>query len=253
MIYANTSWWLNQLGGGGWLDDDMYAWVAHYGRAKGEPGFTSGKTVMHQFTDKMAVRGYAGLVDGNYCWADLALLTQGGGVVAPPVIDPRPDGWWTVDRGQTLSGIGVAVGIDWRTLAEWNDLANPNLLSVGQRLRLTAPDAGSGGGNGGTHTVAVGDTLSGIAAQHGLTWQELYAANRGVISDPDRIQPGWVLLVPAAGSEPAPPSSDHLYVVQPGDNLSAIGARLGVSWQWLAETNGITNPDLIYTDQQLRY
>ena len=49
-----------------------------------------------------------------------------------------------------------------------------------------------------TYTVQPGDTLSGIAAAHGLDgWQRLYEANRGVIGgDPNRIYPGQVLVVP---------------------------------------------------------
>jgi nucleoid-associated protein YgaU len=49
-----------------------------------------------------------------------------------------------------------------------------------------------------TYTVRWGDTLSGIAAAHGLSsWQRLYEANRGVIGgDPNRIYPGQVLVVP---------------------------------------------------------
>ncbi|MGV9645503.1 LysM peptidoglycan-binding domain-containing protein [Streptomyces sp. NPDC003514] len=43
----------------------------------------------------------------------------------------------------------------------------------------------------GDYTVRAGDTLSGIAARHGTTWQRLHAANRAVIGDdPDLIVPG---------------------------------------------------------------
>jgi nucleoid-associated protein YgaU len=43
----------------------------------------------------------------------------------------------------------------------------------------------------GDYTVREGDTLSGIAARHGTTWRELYAANKSVIGgDPHMIVPG---------------------------------------------------------------
>ncbi|MFE5820047.1 transglycosylase family protein [Streptomyces sp. NPDC056479] len=43
----------------------------------------------------------------------------------------------------------------------------------------------------GDYTVRAGDTLSGIAARHGTTWRQLYAANKSVIGgDPDLIVPG---------------------------------------------------------------
>ncbi|MFH8466906.1 transglycosylase family protein [Streptomyces sp. NPDC017991] len=47
------------------------------------------------------------------------------------------------------------------------------------------------GSTRGDYTVRGGDTLSGIAAGHGTSWQRLYAANRAVIGgDPDVIVPG---------------------------------------------------------------
>jgi nucleoid-associated protein YgaU len=49
---------------------------------------------------------------------------------------------------------------------------------------------------GGTHTVVAGDTLSKIAAAGGTTWQALFAANEGTVSDPNRIHVGQVLLLP---------------------------------------------------------
>ncbi|MEU6526450.1 transglycosylase family protein [Streptomyces sp. NPDC046924] len=50
--------------------------------------------------------------------------------------------------------------------------------------------------SGGHYTVRKGDTLSGIAARHGTTWQRLYAANDDVIGgDPDLIMPGQRLAL----------------------------------------------------------
>lgn len=46
-------------------------------------------------------------------------------------------------------------------------------------------------GQGGTYTVRPGDTLCGIAADRGLGWRKLYAANKSVIGgDPHAIAPG---------------------------------------------------------------
>ncbi|GEC06655.1 transglycosylase [Streptomyces spinoverrucosus] len=48
----------------------------------------------------------------------------------------------------------------------------------------------------GDYTVRQGDTLSGIAARNGTTWQRLYAANKAVIGgDPDVILPGQRLVL----------------------------------------------------------
>ncbi|MCX3291167.1 transglycosylase family protein [Streptomyces sp. NEAU-H22] len=47
------------------------------------------------------------------------------------------------------------------------------------------------GSSRGDYTVRRGDTLSGVAARHGTTWQRLYAANKAAIGgNPDVIVPG---------------------------------------------------------------
>jgi nucleoid-associated protein YgaU len=52
----------------------------------------------------------------------------------------------------------------------------------------------SRGTSRGDYTVREGDTLSGIAAEHGTTWRKIYAANESVIgTDPDLIVPGQQL------------------------------------------------------------
>lgn len=61
---------------------------------------------------------------------------------APPVraADPRPE-TYTVKRGETLYGIALDHGLDYRELAEWNGISNLNLIRVGDVLRLRAPAA----------------------------------------------------------------------------------------------------------------
>jgi lipoprotein NlpD len=60
----------------------------------------------------------------------------------PPVAareaDPRPE-YYTVRKGDTLYTIALDLGLDYKELAEWNSLDNPNRISVGQQLRLRAP------------------------------------------------------------------------------------------------------------------
>jgi len=49
------------------------------------------------------------------------------------------------------------------------------------------------------YTVKSGDSLSKIAAQYGLTWQQLYDANKAIIgSNPNLIQPGMTFTIPGA-------------------------------------------------------
>jgi lipoprotein NlpD len=45
----------------------------------------------------------------------------------------------TVKKGDTLYGIALDAGLDYRELASWNGLGDSNVIRVGQVLRLTAP------------------------------------------------------------------------------------------------------------------
>ncbi|MGH9381451.1 MAG: phage tail tip lysozyme [Thermoanaerobaculia bacterium] len=105
------------------------------------------------------------------------------------------------------------------------------------------------GGPGGTYTVRPGDTLSGIAARHGTTWQELQRLNN--ISNPNLIYPGQVLRLPG-GDGNAPSPGGGTYTVRSGDTLSGIAGRHGTTWQELQRLNNISNPNLIYPGQVLR-
>ncbi len=96
------------------------------------------------------------------------------------------------------------------------------------------------------YTVVSGDTLSGIAARFGTTYQELARING--IPDPDTIYPGQVLNIPDNGGSGVAP----VYTVASGDTLSGIAARFGTTYQELARINGIPDPDTIYPGQVLR-
>lgn len=65
----------------------------------------------------------------------------------------------------------------------------------------TVPGGSGGGGAGGqTYTVKKGDTLSHIAQHHygkASKWHAIFEANRDQLDNPDLIQPGQVLKLPA--------------------------------------------------------
>ena len=109
-----------------------------------------------------------------------------------------------------------------------------------------------------TYRVRSGDTLSAIAARHGVSLAALEAANRQ-IRNPNLIFPGEAVNIPDsfAPARPAAPMdlSGHgqttHYTVRSGDTLSSIAARFGVSYQAIAAASGIENPNLIYPGQVL--
>lgn len=49
-----------------------------------------------------------------------------------------------------------------------------------------------------TYVVKSGDNLSKIAKKYpGISWKDIYEANKDKIKNPDLIQPGWELKIPA--------------------------------------------------------
>jgi len=124
-------------------------------------------------------------------------------------------------------------------------------------IALLAPwSAGDGAAD--EYKVADGDTLSEIAARHGMTVEELARAN-GIVN-PDLILSGQVLVVPGAadgrGAVPAPggagiSSAGRSYVVQAGDTLSGIADRFGVPMLALVQVNSLSDPYLIVEGEVL--
>ena len=48
-------------------------------------------------------------------------------------------GYYTIKPGDTLIRIGLENGQNWKDLVKWNNLDNPNIIEVGQVLRVVAP------------------------------------------------------------------------------------------------------------------
>ena len=124
------------------------------------------------------------------------------------------------------------------------------------------------------HVVATGESLSSVAAADGLSVDQLAAANG--LSAAAQLVAGALLTIPpqsatgvtsAAASTVAAPSSvtgetseqsatpvsasGGGYVVQPGDTLSGIAARYGVSVASLAAVNGLDPNGLLLAGSTL--
>jgi LysM repeat protein len=113
-------------------------------------------------------------------------------------------GTYTVQAGDTLGKIAVRNGTTVAALLQLNGLTNPDVLAIGQKLKVpgtggAAPASASTpkpatGGQGRTYVVQKGDTLLSIARRYGLTTKQLQAANN--ITNPDKIFLGQKLVIP---------------------------------------------------------
>ena len=130
----------------------------------------------------------------------------------------------------------------WRAYAGATGQSVPAPQPQAQVQAYTQPVAQT---DGTTYIVQPGDTLSGIASMYGTTYQHLAEING--IANPNLIHVGQEICI-----DETAPTSDEYYTIQPGDTLSAIAVRYGTTWQWLAEVNGIDNPNLIYPGKTIR-
>ncbi len=154
---------------------------------------------------------------------------------------PAPATQYTVQPGDTLSGIASQFGVDPGALATWNGLADPNLVSPGQVLHLTAPSTVSpapaaAAASARSYVVQPGDTLDGIAQRVGVSVDRLAALNN--LADPSLIVVGQSLAIPTSDG-----LARQRYVVQSGDTLTAIAESFGVGVARLAAANQLANPD----------
>ncbi|MGH8927824.1 MAG: LysM peptidoglycan-binding domain-containing protein, partial [Acidimicrobiia bacterium] len=152
---------------------------------------------------------------------------------------------YEVQPGDNLNRIAADLGITTADLAAANDLADPNLIRVGQILIV--PGQAPGGAI--THVVSPGETLAGIARKYGTSVGGLVSTNG--LANPNLITIGQQLLVPTAASAsasgtsaPVPTGASH--TVQAGETLAAIAARYGTTVEVIAAANGITDTSTIY-------
>ena len=157
-----------------------------------------------------------------------------------------------VQPGENLFRIALRYGVTVDALAASNGLSNASRIYVGQRLVIpTGGAAVPAPSSSGEHVVQRGESLFRIALRYGVTYQAIATANS--IANPNHIYVGQRLVIPGQGSapSPAPTLSGQTYIVRPGDTLSAIALRFGVSMWALAQTNNIRNPSFIYVGQVL--
>ncbi|MFR4586884.1 MAG: LysM peptidoglycan-binding domain-containing protein [Streptococcus lutetiensis] len=96
---------------------------------------------------------------------------------------------YTVQSGDTLSSIAAKFGTNYQALASLNGISNPNLIYVGQVLRVN----GSASTGSVYYTVRAGDNLSAIASRYGTSYQSIASLNG--LANPNLIYAGQTLKI----------------------------------------------------------
>ncbi|MDO4282327.1 MAG: LysM peptidoglycan-binding domain-containing protein [Clostridia bacterium] len=146
---------------------------------------------------------------------------------------------YQVVAGDTLSSIANRFNITVNELVALNNISNPDLIYVGQILKLKS----SVNNTVNSYVVQAGDTLSAIASRYNTSVDYLAQINN--ISNKDLIYVGQVLKL-------SQNSSTKTYTVVAGDNLTKIANKFGTTVNSLVQKNNIANPDLIYVGQVLK-
>lgn len=173
--------------------------------------------------------------------------SNSGSVPSTPIPAPQPvehvghpaTGTYTVQPGDTLSGIATKFGTTYQILSAINGIGDPNQIWPGQVLKVNGATSQES-----TYYVQSGDTLSSIATKFGTTVSSLASLNH--INNPNVIYVGQKIYVGEATQ-----GQSNAYTVQSGDTLSGIADNFGTTWQALAQKNGLANPNVIYVGQTL--
>jgi LysM repeat protein len=172
------------------------------------------------------------------------VLLSGMNVLAQDAAAPTVH---VVQAGENVFRISLNYGVTIAAIQQANNLANVNLIFVGQSL--TIPGAGAvvpppaapsdppaapadPGAAPSTYAVAPGDTLSSIVRRFGTTYQAIATANS--IANPNLISVGQILTIPGGTGAPIGPAQPTAPTV-PGPSVS--GFELG------GQVDGFSQPD----------
>lgn len=128
-------------------------------------------------------------------------------------------GYYVVKPGDTLIRVGLESGQNWRDIMRWNNIENPNVLEVGQVLRVVPPGTDA-------TTVATKPVAGSRVESRPLDAKPPVAA----ASTPIVVTPGASAPAPAAAGSAPPPSASR----EPDDDIN---------WMWPANGSVIAGFD----------
>jgi N-acetylmuramoyl-L-alanine amidase len=189
---------------------------------------------------------------------------------------------YVVVEGDTVSGVAGRFGLSTASVLAVNGLGWSALIFPGQVLTLStsaaplvaAPAPTPVSAELSRYTVVAGDTISGIAAAHGLPTTAVLNANgldahsiifpgRTIVLPDAAATTGGAPVAPVAPVSAAPaPESPELaasrgfatgatHTIAAGETISAVAASAGVSVQAVLDANGLGWSSIIYPGQVL--
>ena len=169
-------------------------WVAEYGAQEPEDGQWS-TWIGFQYTNQGRVSGISGYVDRDYFTPDI-FLSDDTTITVPNTPPPSVNtDYVTVKPGDTLSQIALSYNTSYQYLAKINNIQNPNLIFVGERIYVpTLKNSNLGDTSHVLYIVKRGNTLTQISRLYNVSINSIVQLNE--IRNPNLIFAGEILRIP---------------------------------------------------------
>ncbi len=146
---------------------------------------------------KGQVIGYMGS-SGNTTGAHLHFGVQKDGKYVDPlpylqkkINDDNNENVYIVKKGDNLTKIAKMYNTTYQVLADYNNIKNPNLITVGQKIKIPNEKT-----NFINYVVKSGDNLTKIAKKYNTDWKTIYNDNKDIIGDnPNLIKANQILKI----------------------------------------------------------
>ncbi len=229
-------------------------WIAEYGVEEPELYANWSSWTGFQYSDTGRVGGISDYVDLDK-FTDEVLLEDTGAIINSGEHIDAQNGLnevtYIVKYGDTLSQIAHKFGTTVDSIVRMNNIENPNLIYVGQRIVIRTTNNFNEYGNGSTiyYIVGSGDTLSKIADEYNVTVQSIAEENN--INNPNLIYVGQRIMIETIRYN-VHATGNTIYQIRYGDTLSQIAMDYNTTIEELVRLNNIQNPNLIYVGEKLR-
>lgn len=178
------------------LANNYPLWVAQYGVTSPQTGNWSTYEGF-QYSDNGTIPGIRGFTDLDIFTEEIFLGSVDN--ISTPENTTNQTITYTVQAGNTLSQIASEYGTTVAEIAGLNGIANPNLIYVGQVLKIDTTNdisvvtSDKYETNHIVYTIQYGDTLSAIAQKYGVSIQSIVQLNN--IANPNLIYAGERLRI----------------------------------------------------------
>lgn len=155
------------------------------------------------------------------------ITTDASGKPLPGIENYGKPGYYAVRPGDTIRRIGTETGQSWQNIARWNNLDNPDLIEVGQVLRVIPPAPGGATAAGSPASAAAGAEASGVVTRP--------------VTQPI-VAPATAAAAAAAGASAAAKPASPI-TASPTSPAAAASGDEDVGWIWPAQGSLIAGFD----------